>query len=167
MRKLLAVLVLAFSLICTGCTVDQWKFDPANPVSISNNAVLVNVISYSATYGMLVKAKATSMDVASLEGVLIKVKEAVDTCEPDKILGAVDLIIAEIPVFGEENKSLISAIVLKVVREGLAMTSVNNIPVENNEWIIAVRDVVSASLTGATEACHVYRVQNLIPSVQV
>ena len=165
MRKLLAVLVLAFSLICTGCTVDQWKFDPANPVSISNNAVLVNVISYSATYGMLVKAKATSMDVASLEGVLIKVKEAVDTCEPDKILGAVDLIIAEIPI--KENKSLISAIVLKVVREGLAMASVNNIPVENNEWIIAVRDVVSASLTGATEACHVYRVQNLIPSVQV
>ena len=79
MKRLLAVLLTAIvSFTSVGCT-DQWRFDPANPVSISNNATLTNVIAYSATYAALTKAKATTMDVAAIEGVLVKVKEAVDS----------------------------------------------------------------------------------------
>jgi len=157
MRKLAILLSL---ILCVGC-VDHWRFDPNNPISITNNATLANASAFSSTYYLLISRKPTLTEVNVIIEVVEKAKTAVTTISAENISAAVEEIISTMP--DTANKDLLRAIVPKAVRTALSFASVSDLNPDQQVWLEAVKTVVVQALDGIIEACCTYKVVVLPP----
>jgi len=157
MMKFLAMIVIC--LTCVGCTTNHWKFNPQDPISITNNQTLANVGAYATTYSILLSDEPDLNKVDALITNVELIKTAIVTSDVEDIMNVVSKIVNELP--DNQNKDIMIAIIPKVVRTAFSYLSIDDLNVNQEEWVAAIKQVVVGALDGVTEAAVTYRVMKL------